>query len=80
MGLDRITIFTGTPVMHPNAPGMAAFTLVSHLLESLVEKDLLDRMDLNKLLAQCAVRNESVNIAATTTNADAAALIRELIK
>ena len=66
--------------MHPNAPGMAAFTLVNHLLESLVEKCVLSRTELNLLLEQCAARNELVTATATTTYADAAALIREIIK
>lgn len=66
--------------MHSNAPGMAAFTLASNLVEMLVAKNLLSRSDLNSLLEKCAQLNDSVPANATTTNADAAALIRALLK
>ena len=66
--------------MHPNAAGMAAFTLVSNLAEMLVAKDVIAQAELNALLEKCAVLNESLPRATSTTNADAATLLRQLMR
>ena len=68
------------PALHPNAPGMAAFTLVNKLLETLTSKGILTTAEANQIATQAANANDAVPESSSSTNADAAILLRKLVK
>ena len=65
--------------MHENAPGMAAFTLVCSLIEALVEKGTISQVESNAIIEIAAQRNEQVPESNSSTNADAAKIIRKIL-
>ena len=65
--------------VHQNAPGMAAFTLLQGLMQALVKSGALTNMDAHQAILEAAVRNDKAGPAKTTTNSDAARLLRELL-
>ena len=59
---------------------MAAFTLVCSLTETLVRTEIISQTQLNDILELAAQRNENVPETESTTNSDAALLLRSLLK